>query len=640
MDKQKQNHESVTSSLSLEDRRIPISDLPVEISGLLKSAPSVRFASSIEELLELAVPETSCAGWYEVAYDVEGKGRIVEARVCRVRNGISVNYPEPYMRRRDPDCMFVGDDGPTDQPRFEERFGKPFGPVRDETFAWLAKQDLAVFVFRSGKEPKSFDAVAICPGNAGFFALSLAMIQGILPVDNLPEDFSPTAFILVAPPFRHTHFNGRQVVVHNRLPQRHELFSFNLYPGPSAKKGVYGMLLSRGESEGWVTAHCSTVRVVTPYDNHVVFMHEGASGGGKSEMLQYPHRESDGRLLIGRNLVTGEARYLTLPRGCALQPVTDDMALCHRTLDPHAKKLRLRDAEQAWFVRVNHIRRYGTDPTLEELTIHPKAPLVFLSIDARPGATALLWEHIEDAPGKPCPNPRVILPRSIVPGIVDDNVTVDVRSFGVRTPPCTAEKPSYGILGLFHVLPPALAWLWRLVSPRGHDNPSIVGSGQLESEGVGSFWPFAPGQRVELANLLLRQIMATTDTLFVLIPNQHIGAWKVGFMPQWLCREYLARRGYAPFRSDQIVPSRCSLLGYSLRNIHIEGTSISSWFLCVESQPEVGTMGYDEGAKILEDFFRRELRKYRVPQLDQLGHEIIECCLDGGSVEDYKKFSS
>ena len=52
-------------------------------------------------------------------------------------------------------------------------------------------------------------------------------------------------------------------------------------------------------SEGWVTAHCSTVQVVTPYDNVVTIMHEGASGGGKSEMLELAHRESDGRLLLG-----------------------------------------------------------------------------------------------------------------------------------------------------------------------------------------------------------------------------------------------------------------------------------------------------------------------------------------------------
>jgi hypothetical protein len=60
----------------------------------------------------------------------------------------------------------------------------------------------------------------------------------------------------------------------------HELFAYNLYPGPSAKKGVYGILLSIGEEEDWVTLHSSAVRLITPYDNEFVIMHEGASGGG------------------------------------------------------------------------------------------------------------------------------------------------------------------------------------------------------------------------------------------------------------------------------------------------------------------------------------------------------------------------
>ena len=66
----------------------------------------------------------------EVAYDVPGKGRIVEAEVVRVRNGISANYPEAYMRRRDPDCMLIADDQPTDKPTYESRFGQPFDDIR------------------------------------------------------------------------------------------------------------------------------------------------------------------------------------------------------------------------------------------------------------------------------------------------------------------------------------------------------------------------------------------------------------------------------------------------------------------------------------------------------------------------------
>jgi hypothetical protein len=93
-------------------------------------------------------------------------------------------------------------------------------------------------------------------------------------------------------------------------------------------------------------------------------------------------------------------------------------------------------------------------------------------------------------------------------------VNIDVRSFGIRTPPCTKENPTYGIVGLFHVLPPALAWLWRLVAPRGHANPSIVDGGGMGSEGVGSYWPFATGKMINHANILLDQIIKPPYPLY------------------------------------------------------------------------------------------------------------------------------
>src|SRR5690606_3504129 len=130
-------------------------------------------------------------------------------------------------------------------------------------------------------------------------------------------------------------------------------------------------------------------------------------------------REPDGRMLLGRNMITGERRYLEVPRTCELRAVTDDMAMCHPELQQTSGKLTLIDAEDAWFMRVNHIAGYGADPFLERLTAEPPEPLLFLSIDAVPDSRALIWEHIEDAPGKPCPNPRVILPRHIVPGVVN-----------------------------------------------------------------------------------------------------------------------------------------------------------------------------------------------------------------------------
>ncbi|HOH42723.1 MAG TPA: DUF4914 family protein [Candidatus Hydrogenedentes bacterium] len=609
---------------------------PREVITLLENAPSVITASTTEELVQMACGGPDCDRC-EVAYDVPGQGRVVEATVARVRNGICVNYPEPYMRRRDGDCMVLGDSLPTDKETFDARFGKAFDPLRKETLDWLGKQDLAVFGFIAGMDKMGMDAMVLAPANAGFFVLGLAMLQGIIAVEDLSPKFSPRLIIYIAPPFRHTHFDGKQVVVHQRDAGCHEIFAYNLYPGPSAKKGVYGSLLGLGEREGWVTAHCSVVQVVTPYDNTLTLMHEGASGGGKSEMLEVAHREPDGRLLLGRNIETGEEQRMEIPRGCALRPVTDDMALCHPSLQKGDGKLSVVDAENAWFVRVNHITSYGTEPHFEALTAQPSEPLLFFNIDAVPGSRALIWEHTQDAPHQPCPNPRVIIPRHIVPDIMNEPVSVDVRSLGVRTPPCTAAHPSYGILGLVHLLPPALSWLWRLVAPRGHDNPSIVDSGGgMSSEGVGSYWPFAPGLMVDHANLLLNQIVSTPKVVHILCPNQYVGAWKTGFMPQWIAREYLARRGIAKFKADQIRPARCPLLGHTLHHLTLEGHPVPRWLLQVNAQPEVGDYAYDEGAKMLTEFFHSNLKQFMKPELHPLGKTIIECCLDGGQVSDYQ----
>ncbi|MFO7978539.1 MAG: DUF4914 family protein [Bacteroidales bacterium] len=358
-------------------------------------------------------------------------------------------------------------------------------------------------------------------------------------------------------------------------------------------------------------------------------------GRGKSEMMQYLSRELNGQVIIGENLLTGEVRSIGLPVFCAINPVTDDMALCHPSLQKKNGKLRVLDAENGWFIRVDSIKDYGDDPFLEKLTIKSEKPLLFLNIQTNPGATALIWDHIEDSPGIRCPNPRVVVPRDIVPGIVNKPVTADIRSFGVRTPPCTKEDPSYGILGLFHVLPPALAWLWRLVSPRGYANPSIVSEAGMQSEGVGSFWPFATGKMITHANLILEQIMNTPRTGFILVPNQHVGAWKVGFRPQLLMREYLARRGNTKLRPDQYQSARCPLLGFELNYLSLEGAKIPSRFLKVYKQPEVETQGYDAGAEMLYDFFRAELKQYLTPELSPTGHKIIEACLAGAGADEY-----
>jgi hypothetical protein len=615
----------------LEKKKIT---LPDDIFVLLNSCKKFIVFDSAEQLAISAVGGEN-SNIFEVKFNIPEKGEYTEAIIHRVTNGISANYTEPYMRRRDPDTMSISDDLPSDKQRFKDKFGYEFQSLKSETLYWLKEQELAVFFFFAGRENIGLAGMAIAPANAGFFAMGLSMLQSIIPVNDLHENLAIDSVIYVAPTFRHTHFHGKQVVVHNRSENLHEIYSYNLYPGPSAKKGLYGALLTKGEKEGWITAHCSTVQVVSPYDNLTTFMHEGASGGGKSEMLQHIVREPEGQVLIGQNISTGEKRLINLPIFCSFNPVTDDMALCHPSIQRDNGKLTVLDAENAWFIRVDSINNYGDDPFLEKITIKPKKPLLFLNIKSTPDCTALIWDHIEDEPGIRCPNPRVILPRDIVPGVISKPVTVDVRSFGVRTPPCSKENPNYGIIGLFHILPPALAWLWRLVSPRGHANPSIVGGEGMESEGVGSYWPFATGKMVTHANMLFEQIIQTPRMRYTLVPNQHIGVWKVGFKPQLLMREYLTRRGNAKLRSDQYQDARCPLLGYELNYLTIEGAKIPSRFLQVHKQSEVGNEGYDAGAKILYDFFKKELQKFLTPELTVTGRRIIDACMSGATVEDY-----
>lgn len=514
----------------LEKRKV---SLPNDAMEIISGCKSYRVFDSVEQLAAAAVGGEN-SNSFEVQYELPDRNIVTEAIIHRVKNGITANYTEAYMRRRDPDTMLIGDNLPTDKERFSDKMGYDFDKLRKETISWLQSQDLALIFYFAGGDHIGTGGVAIVPANAGFFAMGLAMLQHIIPLEGLPEEFAVESAIYVAPTFRHTHFNGKQIVVHKRSEELHEIFSYNLYPGPSAKKGLYGALLTKGEKEGWITAHCSTVQAVSPYDNITTFMHEGASGGGKSEMLQNIIREENGQVLIGTNIINEERRLINFPLFCSFNPVTDDMALCHPSLQKNNGKLTVLDAENAWFIRVDGITNYGDEPLLERLTIKPKEPLLFLNIEANPDSTALIWDHIEDSPGKRCPNPRVIVPRHIMPNIVNNPVTVDVRSFGVRTPPCSKENPSYGILGLFHILPPALAWLWRLVSPRGHANPSIVDGGGMGSEGVGSYWPFATGKMIHHANLLLDQIINTPRIRYTLVPNQYIGVWKVGFKPQLL----------------------------------------------------------------------------------------------------------
>ena len=547
------------------------------------------------------------------------------------------------MRRRDPHCMYIGDDLPTDKPRFSDAWGMDFGELRAATMNWLAEQQLIVMPVSIGGKYHGYPALVVCPANAAFFAYALANIQDFVGIGEIKKEYVPRGIIYVAPPFRHTYFAGKQAVVHCRSKELHEVFSYNLYPGPSAKKGVFSMLLDIGENEGWITNHASAALLQTPYENELVFMHEGASGGGKSEMLEEIRREADNRVLLAKHTQTGEEFYISLGDTCDIFPIADDMVMAHTDMQDTSGKLVITDAENGWFLRVDGDNYYGNIPLYERISIHPDEPLEFFNIDGTPGATCLIWEHTIESNGKPCSNPRVIIPREMIDDIIpgDEALEVDIRSFGVRMPPSTRKDPNYGIMGFVQIVPPALAWLWRLVSPRGFKNPSIAenspGSG-LSAEGVGSYWPFATGLKVTQANMLLKQIIDTPNTLNILVPNQHIGAYEIGFKAEWITREYLARRS-GTVKAAHLVEARCPLFGYSLDEMKIDGQFIRRTFLRPELQSKLGEDGYDVCSKILTDFFKEELKQFMVPELDPLGRKIIELCMNDAPVEEYVRLT-
>lgn len=613
--------------------------LPEDTARALGGAAKLTFPQGLEELRALSLGGRG-AERFAVEYSVPGRGMIQEAEVCLCKNGISVNFPEDYMRRRDSDSMRIGDALPTDKARFCDDCGYDFSILRGETLAWLSAQALIVMPIYIGGAAVGAPVVLICPENAAFFALALAEMQTPANIAAVQEGFRPRGIIYLAPPFRHTHFNGRQRVIHCRAEGLHEVFAYNLYPGPSAKKGVFSILLDMSESGGRACCHASAALVESPYKNRVVFMHEGASGGGKSEMLEAINAPGGARVELCRPIDgAGEAAYITLHAQSRIRPIGDDMLIAAPT---PTGRLGVSDGERAWFMRMDGVRAYGSCPEYERLCLQPPRPLEFFNMDGVAGATCIIWEHTRDADGTPCTNPRAIIPRALLDSLPPEAAAeVNVRSFGVRMPPSTAEKPDYGVMGMVQVLPPALAWLWRLISPRGYHNPSIAaqrGDSALMGEGVGSYWPFATGRRVTQANLLLHQILDTPRTMQLLLPNQHIGAYRVGFAAQKLAREYLARRG-GRLEAEELTPARCPLFGWALRSMSLDGQTVPRELLQPELQAALGTRGYDVGAAILTEFFKREAQLYLAADLDPVGARIIEALMDNAPFAEYLSFT-
>ena len=162
--------------------------LPEDLKAALQKSRYLVYPESKEELMEMAYGPTHSSR-YDVCYPIEGKGLVKEAEVVRCKNGTVVNFMEDYMRRRDPDCMRIGDDLPTDKPRFKDVYGYDFADLRKETMAWFETQGVILLPFHAGGKYYGYDALMVCPTNAAFFALSLANMQGFVSINDVEDGF-------------------------------------------------------------------------------------------------------------------------------------------------------------------------------------------------------------------------------------------------------------------------------------------------------------------------------------------------------------------------------------------------------------------------------------------------------------------
>ena len=73
--------------------------LPPAVRAALEASPLILAPRTRAELYQIALGPNGGPVFY-VDYDANGKN-VTEATVTRCRNGIAVNYPEDYLRRRD-----------------------------------------------------------------------------------------------------------------------------------------------------------------------------------------------------------------------------------------------------------------------------------------------------------------------------------------------------------------------------------------------------------------------------------------------------------------------------------------------------------------------------------------------------------
>ena len=171
--------------------------LPDQITDLLRHCKSLLFSQPRRS--PLAGLRRSGRGTVRGGLRSSGARQSGGSHRCQMQERSGRQLRRTLYADRDPECSVIGDARATDKPSFQDRFGKPFAPLRDETLQWLKRQDLAVFAFILGGYDRStgHGAMLIAPKNAGFFIGGLADLQEMIPPDQVPDNFRVRAAVYV-----------------------------------------------------------------------------------------------------------------------------------------------------------------------------------------------------------------------------------------------------------------------------------------------------------------------------------------------------------------------------------------------------------------------------------------------------------
>jgi len=296
------------------------------------------------------------------------------------------------------------------------------------------------------------------------------------------------------------------------------------------------------------------------------------------------------------------------------------MACAHPKYQGASGRLTVADAENGWFVRVDHIHSYGTAPNSNACASIPRAAH-FLNHYIVPAAPASLGARRGRA-RQSLPNPRVILPAACSKRFSTGRSGSTCAASASAAPhpqgqpalryPRHAPRPQ-----------PRLAWLWRLWRPRSRQ-PSIQAtkSREMQSEGVAPIGPLhrsprGPGQPPPQPDCQHPKPLRPHSQPAHRRLEGRIHGRVDG-------REYLAAAA-APSLPASRSAKHLPLLGYIPNQLRIEGSMIPRVFWPLKSRSRAAWRLPGRRAPVAGVLFERT-QAVPGPDLDPLGKRIIEAC--------------